>query len=209
MALLVTGMILLSGTASALDYSVSTTDPEGDTEGQLTNTDVDITSIASEKSGEDIVFTIEVAGDIKEGSTDKHYSYIFVITESESKDQNRLNRIIYEDGEGSYRIDGGADQDLPTAPSVSGDTLEMSVPESAFSELSSFHLYAEAQYTEHQGDNEYKICRDEALGWSTSDSGGDSDTDGDDTDDGLPGFTSTLLFSAAVVAVAIYYQKKR
>lgn len=31
----------------------------------------------------------------------------------------------------------------------------------------------------------------------------------DDDDDGMPGFTLTLLFSAAVIAVAVYYEKER
>ncbi len=210
MAILLTVLMLIAGTASALDYSVSATDPQGDTQGQLTNSDVDITSISSEKSGDDLVLTMEVAGDINEGSKGNHYTYQLIITESESKDPVRLNRVLYEDGDATYRINGGAEQDLPTTPSVSGNTLEMRVPESAYSDLTSFHLYAETTYAEHQGGDTYQICTDEALGWSASDTNGDGTDDTNDTDDGggdTPGFTIPILLISIFLAMIYWHER--
>ncbi len=161
--------LLISGAASAIGYSMSRTDARGD----VPNSAVDILEGSTKRSGNEIVFNIEVAGNIKESSGNKNYNYMVYITEEKKQTENIY--VTYSDGSATW-IDytGDSMSSGPADHSISGGTLEMRVSETLFSNMTDFNFWAYATYSNSETGETFA---DYLRSWDGTDTNGPSPDD--------------------------------
>lgn len=171
----------------------------------VTISDVDITYLSSEESGGQVTFTLRVAGEIKDYTANEQYRYFIWATESETASQSNGVMVYYEDGESMYvSYIGGSTSGAPATSSVSGDTLELTVPESAFSTMSSFDIWAMTGY-ENTDTGAGAVDQIHSWDWDTDGTNGGSgstdNSDGNETAENI--IEKYILGSMLCIALSV------
>ncbi len=192
-------LLAISGTVSAIDFTKTVNDVAND----VTNPDVDITKVSSRKSGDEIVFTIDVSGEIKDHDEYNEYGYWIYITEMKSENQNVW--IAYSDGEANWvDYSGQATNAGISEFSISGGTLDMSIPDSVFSNMDDFYFWAYCVHSDLQsggGSVDYLYSWTETSSGSSGGSGTGSGSGSDVSDEAI--FQSIWAGSMILLALAI------
>lgn len=122
--------LLLALPALAVDFEKTINDGKGDVQ----DADIDIVKVWTEKSGDDLVFCMQVNGKIRKIGS---YSYSFTA-------QSGTSTVIVAFASGIAYYQSGTSAEYNIKYSIDGNTLKIHVPYSLFSSWQSFSLMAMA-----------------------------------------------------------------